>query len=359
MSKPAKPVRPVAAPRSSAAPRIVSLDHARLEALEQRQLMAAGTVVSLPYRLDFATDVADSVVDKDGQGTGLTRVQNNVNVSDYDASLIDLDTTAGVLKITAAGTASNSGPDNALQNLLETQFDGTTSGFSITTRLITPRTYLTAPYQQAGLSFGPDQDNFIKVVALRHDAGTFLQFKDELGGLASLPDDQTRFNIGSFAGINTLDLRLVGDAATGRVSAFYSINGQSFVKVNREYTLNSAQRAAFFTAESRAGLMVGKKNALAPITATFDSFEITAGTSLADRPSVRATRPAAGATGINRDSAVAADVNLPTVGAGVDPSTLNNNTVKLYRKSDGALVNGVYNTTGGGDAIVFQPTSPL
>ena len=343
------------------ATRLVSLNYAQLEQLEQRRLMAAGTTVALPYRLDFDHAVADSVVDKDGEGTGLTRVQANTAGNQYQPGLIDLDTNARVLRITAAGTAtaaSNSGSDNSQQNLLETQFDGTTSGFTVSARLIGPLTYLNAAYEQAGISFGPDQDNYIKLVALRHTDGEQLQFKDELGGLSSLPDSSTRFGIGAFANVQTLDLRLVGDAATGRVSAFYSVNGAAFQKVGIEYTLNASQRAAFFTADARAGLTVSKKNALAPITATFDSFEITAGTNVSMvHPSVTITRPGNGATGVDRAASIAADVNLPNSGAGVDSSTLTSNNVKVYRQSDGVLIPGVLNTTGGGDAIVFTPST--
>lgn len=50
---------------------------------------------------------------------------------------------------------------------------------------------------------------------------------------------------------------------------------------------------------------------------------------------------------------------MATVGAGVDPDTLNTNTVQLYRTKNNAPVPGEVNTTGGGDAIVYQPSVPL
>src|SRR5437016_11557165 len=101
-----------------------------IETLEGRQLFSASTIQSLPFLLDFSTDKGE-LLDKDGQGTGFTRVQANKLGSEYQPSLIDLDTTAGVLKLTTTGTStagSNTNGDNTLVNNLETQFDATTSG---------------------------------------------------------------------------------------------------------------------------------------------------------------------------------------------------------------------------------------
>ncbi|MEO6435846.1 MAG: Ig-like domain-containing protein, partial [Tepidisphaeraceae bacterium] len=66
-----------------------------------------------------------------------------------------------------------------------------------------------------------------------------------------------------------------------------------------------------------------------------------------------------GDIGVRRDAFIAADVSLPTPGAGVDPTTLNSTTVLLYRTSDRAVIPGVLNTSGGGDAIVLTPSALL
>lgn len=58
---------------------------------------------------------------------------------------------------------------------------------------------------------------------------------------------------------------------------------------------------------------------------------------------------------------VAADVFLPNFGHGIDARTMNINTVKLF-KIDGESrieVPGHVNTSGAGDAIVFQPSDML
>ncbi|MBC7785347.1 MAG: Ig-like domain-containing protein, partial [Burkholderiales bacterium] len=340
-----------------------------LEGLEHRQLMAAGTVVSLPFRLDFNATIADSIVDKDGEGTGLTRVQANKLGTEYQPALIDLNTTTGRLNITSTGTSSagsSGGTDNTQANALETQFDGTSSGLTITARLIGPLSNLASSYQSAGIYLGIDQDNLIKFTAINMGSGTgsqYLQFKDEFdtgsGPVSSRSDTLNRVSIGSFASITTLDLRIIGDALNGTVNAYYSVNGGAFAQFGFNYTVPTSKQAQFFSTTARTGLMVSQKNNAAPITAIFDSFEITAGQSLGNRPSVTATRPANGETNVNRDIFIAADVNLPNSGGGVDTATINTSNVKLIRASDGALIGGVINTTGGGDAIVFTPSSPL
>jgi len=76
-------------------------------------------------------------------------------------------------------------------------------------------------------------------------------------------------------------------------------------------------------------------------------------------PSVRAIDPPDGYTFVGRDTAVKVDVNLPNVGKGVDVSTLITANIRLVRVSDGMVVAATVNTSGGGDAIVLQPSGLL
>lgn len=73
-------------------------------------------------------------------------------------------------------------------------------------------------------------------------------------------------------------------------------------------------------------------------------------------PSVTGVRPNNTAHNVALDDFVGADVNLPNPGAGIDASSLTSSTVYLQRTSDGAKVPATLNTSGGGDAIVLQPT---
>jgi regulation of enolase protein 1 (concanavalin A-like superfamily) len=329
-----------------------------LEGLETRQMLSVST---LPINLDFSSDQG-GILDKDGQGTGFTSVQVNKNANQYQPNLIDLNTTTGVLKITTTGTStagSNAGADNTQVDALQTQFNGTSGVFTIQSRLIGPMNYLAASYDQAGIYFGPDQDNYVKLVAIDNGGSQVLQFKDELAGSTTsvLPASAQAVNIGSFSSINTLDLRLVGDPSTGIVTAYYSVNGGTFSKISSSLTLTGANKTNFFNSASTAGVIQAQKNNLAPITAVYDSFSVTSGGTVSiTHPSVTAVRPLNGSIAVSRDAFIAADVNLPN--SGIDPTTLNGN-VLLYRTSDHTLIPGVANTSGGGDAIVFTPSNLL
>jgi glucose/arabinose dehydrogenase len=78
-------------------------------------------------------------------------------------------------------------------------------------------------------------------------------------------------------------------------------------------------------------------------------------------PSIADTVPAANATNVRVDAAIAATLTLPNVGFGVDEATLTSDNVFLYKTSDGPTVKvpTVNNTTGGFDAIVMTPTNLL
>src|SRR2546426_3567829 len=77
------------------------------------------------------------------------------------------------------------------------------------------------------------------------------------------------------------------------------------------------------------------------------------------QPQITTTHPADGATGVSRDDFVSADVYVPN--GGIDPTTLNDETVYLYRTFDSApqRVPSVLNTSGGGDVIVLRPAVRL
>jgi hypothetical protein len=77
------------------------------------------------------------------------------------------------------------------------------------------------------------------------------------------------------------------------------------------------------------------------------------------RPSVTATRPGSYDGSVPLDAYVAADVALPNSGTAIDPRTVNNESVRLYRQADRHEVPAVVNCSGAGDAVVLRPTDPL
>jgi len=153
-----------------------------IECLEGRRLLAGdfSTVHSLPYALEFSGQ-AGGIKDAGGLGTGFSFVQVNRLGNEYQPSLLHI--TNDLLQLKTTGTSAaggNYGTDNTLVNGLGTQFDATAGAFTITAKLKGPLSNLNAPSEQAGVMFGPDQDNYVKVVvAATSSGGQTLQFTDE------------------------------------------------------------------------------------------------------------------------------------------------------------------------------------
>jgi glucose/arabinose dehydrogenase len=337
---------------------------ARIEGLERRQLLSS-IVQTLPFTLEF-DKARGGIVDSAGRGTGFTVVQGNSNGDEYQPAQLLLKTGVGVLQVRSVGNAQNGGPydnDNSLVNGLQTRFDASQNPFTVTVRIRRPADSIKQPYEQAGILFGPDQDNYLKLVAAATNNGYRVQFMDEQKTGADYIHAMGRSgvftDIGSWDAIETLDLILAGDPSSGKFTAFYAINGGSSKKAGGELTLTGSQKASFFRSTARAGIMVMHKNGDGGISVAIDRFAIASTAPIGVSPSVSGTRPGNGATNIARDGFIAADVNLPNVGKGIDALTLNAASVRLYRSSDGVQVPSVLNTSAGGDAIILQPSTLL
>lgn len=352
-----------------------------IERLEQRCLMYGNlsTVEPLPVTLDFNQDNG-GVVDSAGVGTGFTFIQQNKNTNvatssfpEYNPALISIprnpdNTFKGILNLTTTGNATNGGPyegDNTLVNNLETTFDATTGAFTITASLVGPLTNIKDASDQGGIMFGPDQDNYIKLVAAAQPSpnNQVIQFMDEAKSGSTFTHTyataSTYTNVGAFSAITSLDLRISGDPTTGKIIGFYRINGGSYIKLSQEFNYTGTTASSFFSPTARAGLIAMAKNNLAPITVSFDKFSIEQGTPASQRPSVNGSTPVNGATGIFRDASIEGTVVLPTAGAGIDANTLTANTVMLTRVSDGFHVPATLNTDGAGGVIILHPLSAL
>ncbi len=220
--------------------------------------------------LDFSSAIPDTVEDNDLEGTGFTSVQNNKNGDQYDRSRINLDTTAGTLALTGT-QGSNTGLTNTLKNALQVGVDATQT-FTVSTRLKAP-TNLTTSFQQGGLFFGSNQDNYVKLVIINTgtgNSGLKLQLYKEENGKGSAVDVVTGLDWGS---INTLDLFLTGDPVTKNITAAYRVNSNSGARLT--FSNSFKPTTSFFTNETsaRAGILASTSNA-ADVPVTFDSFGI-------------------------------------------------------------------------------------
>eukprot|EP01059_Diplonema_ambulator_P001689 TRINITY_DN1142_c0_g1_i2.p1 TRINITY_DN1142_c0_g1~~TRINITY_DN1142_c0_g1_i2.p1 ORF type:complete len:1251 (+),score=317.38 TRINITY_DN1142_c0_g1_i2:77-3754(+) len=148
--------------------------------------------VALPYSLVFVQNNDKAVVDKNGVGTGFTYVLSHApgtgsSVDAYKPDLLWMDTAKGLLRMkTTAGI--NAGTLNNADNSIGVGFAVPNQIAVITARLVEPYTSAaTGNYEQAGIWFGTDQDNYVKVVWLSYKSGGIpayaIQFVAEFGGV--------------------------------------------------------------------------------------------------------------------------------------------------------------------------------
>jgi len=262
-------------------------------------------IKTLPVIFEFDTTVG-CINDKDDQASSFTAFQdNNPNrgIPAYQKNLIDLDpANGGTLSLTSTTTisgtrlfGSNFGNDNSQVNALETYFDASALGttvtkvFTITAQIKGPLNYIDVGREQAAIYFGPDQDNYVKLGVIGgKSGGTSLEFIDEINGqVGELQGAKTSLvSIDAISNtIQTLDLMLVGDQEPGKIAAYYSVNGAAPLRMPFDVTLANtgvpfSKKDLFFNngqtsaPASRAGILVINKNRGAPIAATFNRFSI-------------------------------------------------------------------------------------
>ncbi|PPS41412.1 Ig-like domain-containing protein [Chroococcidiopsis sp. TS-821] len=223
--------------------------------------------------LDFSFALPNTIPDKDGQGTGFTSVKKNSSGDQYQPSDIDLDTAAKTLTLTA-NKGSSAWSSNSLKNALQHGIDDT-KPFVISTRLKGSPQKLTTAFQQGGIFFGSDQDNYVKLVLINTGGtnGLKLQFFKEENGSGSSIREINHFQWGK---INTFDLFLIGDPATRTFQAAYRVNSNTAppIVVNKSTTINAS--TPFFLENSNntaAGILASTTNA-PKVAVTFDNFGI-------------------------------------------------------------------------------------
>ena len=246
----------------------------------------------LELTLEFDKSYPGTLADKDRQTIGLLTTQKNKNDAigniganiSFDPSKIDINSAAGTLVLTTTRTSSaQADPWNTLINGLRLPFDGATQPFTISTRLIGPLSQLVDNSQQAGIFFGPDQDNFIKLIVGRLGGkNVFELYSEDAAAGTSVQCPLPTLNT-----IQSVELFIVGDPTAGTVNGGYRLitssgdTGFQLIKASNctgavnSLTLTGARKASFFNAQSWGMLNVsGREAAASIINFTFDRFAI-------------------------------------------------------------------------------------
>ncbi|MEZ0267474.1 MAG: DUF4038 domain-containing protein [Phycisphaerae bacterium] len=167
-------------------------------------------------------------------------------------------TTTGQLRITS--TVGDL-PTNTQRNALVVPIYGT-GNFQLETRLTSFG--FTKNYQYAGLVVGTTDDNYLTLLT-GYINGPVVQIATEAGGKFAAPASRAI----NPAGIQTIDLRLTGNAATKQVTAEYRINSDLAAGW---ISIGTVAAAHVFSTSARAGVLTSHSGSTTPVTTTFDSF---------------------------------------------------------------------------------------
>ena len=248
-------------------------------------LLCNEVAVSLPYNLTFDGNEG-KLEDKNGVGTGFTVVDapssplttpSNPQLPGYEPSKLSvangsltITTTKGIQYV----EPSTSSETNSQVNALGVGVDGGAK-LRIETTLTDVSFPNTNQYQQAGLWFGLDEDNYAKLVVLNRGNGQAgIQLAREENAVLG-NDDQLD---SALLNLNSKDVKLILelDPTILQAAASYSVDGGAetvFANLELSETLFAGQTIGSDTV-SFAGLFATHRRATSAMTFTFADFSI-------------------------------------------------------------------------------------
>ncbi len=281
--------------------------------------------VALPLTLDFNTSPSNTLVDAAGNGTGFTIVLehsevrrsgdlsiSNPNTNGYESSLLTLGN--NVLQLTSQGGIAFLDPpashnNNNQINTLGVGLSGISSEIIVKAKLLDIRTGSGAA--QAGIWFGYDEDNFVKLSVTNNNN---IELRVESGGLSS-SNDFIVADTGAFA--QDVVLELVLNPNTLVVDANYTVG------TNLKVLLGTlAIPADYFTGRTLgnenmtfAGIYTTDRGG-AEFIASFDNFSV-------EGETATATNPSSGGSSVWNQSNTDIYFNSGNVGIGTSAITAN------------------------------------
>jgi hypothetical protein len=175
--------------------------------------------VAAPYILTFAQNHG-GLVDKNGVGTGFTWVDKpTAGGTGYLPANLEVDTAAGLFKITTTpGIAYLA--DNNQDNTLGVGIDAGAQVSVLETGLVSFPP-MTGNLEQAGLWYGADNDNYLKLVVIYEPGGPLVQFVEERNGALQQQVVSAVISLTS----TSVQLRMRANPVKSTVTGYYSLNG--------------------------------------------------------------------------------------------------------------------------------------
>jgi N-acetylneuraminic acid mutarotase/glucose/arabinose dehydrogenase len=230
-------------------------------------------LVDLPYELDFSTDHR-FVADRNGVGTGFTYVDGSEARYDPAKLLMDLPNSALKIETTAGIMTRNV---DTQRNALAVGIAAPNQVSVISTTLVNPPAG-TGNYEQAGLWFGNDDDNYVKLTVQSQPTGTRIQLYLELNGATAVEFNGGTFNLSASRVSLTLRANPLNRTVTG---SFRIGNGaeetRATVTVPGEFfSFDAAGIDPRIGTRSFGGIFATHRFGPGPLTYTFDDFSVTA-----------------------------------------------------------------------------------
>ncbi|MGE5603661.1 MAG: kelch repeat-containing protein, partial [Nitrososphaerales archaeon] len=329
--------------------------------------------VAAPYTLDFSSD-RGGLQAGNGIGTGFTWVDKPTGGgTGYLPANLAVDTAAGVLKITTTAGAA-SGANNNQDNALGVGIDAADQISILDTTLVNLPS-LTPNFQQAGLWYGIDNDNYLKLTVLYDPAGTRAQFTEERAGVTQQQVVSTPFP----AGTTTVRLRMRGDPVAHTITGYYSLDGVNYNELStftvppQLFNADAAGIDPALGTRVFGGVFATHRFAGGPTVFQFDNFSLTsqgigpsAGAFAWDRTSIPFSYPSSlviardgrlyatetwgniRAIRLNPDLTVASNdviatlTNRLVLGITEDPASTASNVILWVSHSDGTMSGGMF-----------------
>ncbi len=234
--------------------------------------------IGLPYTLEFASG-AGGVLDKNGVGTGFTWIDKPATGTGYVPANLAVDTASGVLHYTTANGIAYT-QANSLVNGLGVGIAAPNQTTVLSTTIVNPPAG-TGAFQQAGVWFGIDQDNYDKLVIMSTPSGTVVQHQLEaLGATVQSLDSTPQALTGT-----SITLTLTADPIAETIAASFAVGAGAAQALGvypappEFFSFDAAGIDPILGTRSFGGIFATHRNGPAPIVYDFGRFSVTAGAS--------------------------------------------------------------------------------
>jgi glucose/arabinose dehydrogenase/N-acetylneuraminic acid mutarotase len=234
-------------------------------------------LVDLPYLLDF-TQNHGKILDKNNVGTGFTYIDQPTNSSGYLPQNLTMNTAApGTLRVTTTNGIMF-GAANSQDNALAVGIDAPSQTSVLETTLLNPPAG-SGNYEQGGLWFGNNEDNYVKLDIISTSAGRVIEYVMEVNGSKSASKTTGALNLSN----SNVLLRLSANPSNRTITAYYQVNGGStvqlgsFVAPSEFFSFDAAGIDPTIGTRSFGGIYATHRHGTTPLSYTFDHFSIKAG----------------------------------------------------------------------------------